>query len=224
MGNKVLVVAAHPDDEILGCGGTMAKMVQQGDEVYTLILGRGIASRDHSQEEVKNQIEKLKGCMDSANHTVGAKEVFGFDFPDNSFDSVALLEIVKVVEEIKRKVKPDVILTHYSNDLNVDHRLTYEAVLTATRPMKGESVREIYSFEVMSSTEWKYPLSFSPDTFFDISETVKLKLQALEYYKSEMREYPHPRSLEAVELNAKNWGVKTGLRFAEAFECVRIIK
>ena len=224
MGNKVLIVAAHPDDEILGCGGTMAKMAQQGDEVYTLILSKGIAARGHDREEAKKHIEDLNGCMNSANQTVGAKEVFGFDFPDNSFDSVALLEIVKVVEEIKDKVRPNVILTHYHNDLNVDHRLTYEAVITATRPMDDEIVREIYSFEVMSSTEWKYPLSFSPDVFFDISETVKLKLQALEHYKSEMREYPHPRSLEAVELNAKNWGVKTGLRFAEAFECVRIIK
>ncbi len=224
MGNKVLVVAAHPDDEILGCGGTMAKMSQQGDEVYTLLLGRGVAARGHNEKEAKKQINELDGCMESANKVIGVKEVFSFDFPDNSFDSVALLEIVKVVEEIKDKVRPNVILTHYCNDLNIDHRLTYEAVITATRPMDDEIVREIYSFEVMSSTEWKYPLSFSPDTFFDISETVKLKLQALGHYKSEMREYPHPRSLEAVELNAKNWGIKTGLSFAEAFECVRIIK
>lgn len=224
MGNKVLVVAAHPDDEILGCGGTMAKMAKQGNEVYTLILGRGIAARGHGQEEAKGRIEELDVCMQAANKAVGVKEVFGFDFPDNCFDSVALLDIVKVVEEIKCKVKPDVILTHYCNDLNIDHRLTCEAVITATRPMVGESVREIYSFEVMSSTEWNYPLSFSPDTFFDISETIKVKLQALEHYKSEMREFPHPRSLEAVELNAKTWGFKTGLKSAEAFECVRIIK
>jgi len=224
MGNKVLVVAAHPDDEILGCGGTMAKMAQQGDEVYTLLLGKGIAARGQDEQEAKNQIEELDGCMNSANQTVGVKKVFSFDFPDNSFDSVALLEIVKVVEDIKGKVKPDIIFTHYYNDLNIDHRLTYEAVITATRPMNDESVREIYSFEVLSSTEWRYPLSFSPNTFFDISETIKVKLQALEHYKSETREYPHPRSLEAVELNAKSWGVKSGLRFAEAFECVRCIK
>ncbi|HEG43588.1 MAG TPA: PIG-L family deacetylase [Phycisphaerales bacterium] len=224
MGNKILVVAAHPDDEILGCGGTMAKFAQQGDQVYTLILGRGVAARGHDCHEAKKQIEALNACMEAANKAVGAKEVFGFDFPDNSFDTVALLDIVKVVDEIKGKVKPDVVLTHYCNDLNIDHRLTYEAVLTATRPMVGESVREIYSFEVMSSTEWKYPLTFSPDTFFDVSETIKTKLQALEHYKSEMREFPHPRSLDAVELNAKNWGVKTGLKYAEAFKCVRCLK
>lgn len=202
----------------------MAKMAQQGNEIYTLILGRGIAARGHDQEEAKKHIEDLNGCMNSANQTIGAKKVFGFDFPDNSFDSISLLEIVKAVEKIKGKVRPDVILTHYCNDLNIDHRLTYEAVITATRPIPEETVKEIYSFEVLSSTEWKYPLSFSPNTFFDISETVKLKLQALELYKSEMREYPHPRSLEAVELNAKNWGVKTGMKFAEAFECIRCLK
>jgi len=218
---KVLVVAAHPDDEILGCGGTMAKMAQQGDEVYTLILGRGVASRGTGRE---TEMEALNKCMELANKAVGAKDVFGFDFPDNSFDTVALLDIVKVVLDIKERVRPDVILTHYRNDLNIDHQLTYQSVITATRPMEDESVREIYSFEVVSSTEWKYPLSFSPDVFFDISETVKLKLQSLKHYKSEMREFPHPRSLKAVELNAMSWGVKTGLKFAEAFECVRCLK
>lgn len=224
MNNKVLVVAAHPDDEILGCGGAMAKMAQQGDQVYTLILGKGIAARGQDEQDVKKETAALSDCINSANQAVGSKEVFSFDLPDNKFDSVPLLEIVKIIEKIKDKVKPDIILTHYYNDLNIDHRLTYEAAITATRPIKDESVREIYSFEVVSSTEWKYPLSFSPDTFFDISETIKVKLQALEHYKSEIREYPHPRSLEAVELNAKNWGVKLGLKFAEAFECVRCIK
>ncbi|MBW8015828.1 MAG: PIG-L family deacetylase [Planctomycetes bacterium] len=224
MRNKILVIAAHPDDEILGCGGTMAKLAQQGDDIYTLILGKGIAARGLKEQDVAKETEYLSSCMTSANQTVGSKEVFSFDFPDNSFDSIALLEIVKVIEEVKNKVKPDTIFTHYYDDLNIDHRLTFEAVITATRPMADESVKAIYSFETMSSTEWKYPLSFSPNTFFDISETIDVKLKALEYYKSEMREFPHPRSLEAVELFARNWGVKTGLKFAEAFECVRCIK
>lgn len=224
MRNKILVVAAHPDDEILGCGGTLARFVQQGAEVYTLLLGKGVAARDQDEQGVKKKIDVLNECMNLANQSLGVKEVFSFDFPDNSFDSVALLDIVKVVEDVKEKIKPNIIFTHYAKDLNIDHRITYEAVITATRPLPGESVKEIYSFEVLSSTEWKYPLSFSPDTFFDISATIESKLQALRYYESEMREFPHPRSLEAVELNAKSWGVKTGLRFAEAFECVRIIK
>lgn len=224
MRKKALVVAAHPDDEILGCGGTMARFVQEGDEIYTLILGKGVAARGQDKQSVKKKIDVLNKCMNSANQSLGVKEAFSFDFPDNSFDSVALLDIVKVVEDVKEKIKPDIIFTHYAKDLNVDHRLTYEAVITATRPVPDESVKEIYSFEVLSSTEWGYPLSFSPDTFFDISETIKSKLEALEHYKSEMRESPHPRSPEAVELNAKTWGMKVGLGFVEAFKVVRIIK
>ncbi|MHC4213523.1 MAG: PIG-L deacetylase family protein, partial [Planctomycetota bacterium] len=175
-------------------------------------------------EKIKGEIEKLKKQASAANKMIGVKGVFFEDFPDNMFDTVALLDIVKAIERIKEKIKPDIVFTHHAGDLNIDHQITYKTVITATRPLPGETVREIYSFEVLSSTEWNYPLSFSPNVFFDISETIKVKLQALEHYKSEMREYPHPRSLEAVELNAKSWGVKTGPKFSEAFECVRIIK
>jgi len=226
MNKKILVVASHPDDEILGCGGTISRLTGEGCEIYTLLLSHGVAARQNGEapENIRGEIESLEKCAYKANKAVGVKQVIFHDFPDNAFDSVPLLEIVRVVEKAKSEIQPSVIFTHYEKDLNIDHRLTYEAVITATRPMTNESVREIYSFEVLSSTEWKYPLSFSPDTFFDISGTIKSKLCALECYKPELQDFPHPRSLEAAELNAKSWGVKVGMNYAEAFKAVRILR
>lgn len=226
MAKKILIIAAHPDDEVLGCGGTAARLVKEGNEAYTLILGEGITSRDDSRQREKREqdIILLKKQVHEANGVIGIKEVFTLDFPDNRFDSVPLLDIVKVIETIKNKLKPDIVFTHYEQDLNVDHRVTYQAVLTAMRPTGGESVKEIYSFEVLSSTEWNYPLRFSPDVFFDISETIDMKVSAMEKYQSELREYPHPRSLKGIRLNAEQWGMKTGLQYAEAYKLVRLIK
>jgi len=226
MRHRVLVVAAHPDDEVLGCGGTVARKVKNGCEAYTLILGQGIASRykKANSQKIRDQIEELKKCVYAANKIIGVKEVFTHDFPDNKFDTVPLLDIVKVIEQIKGKVKPSTIFTHYEKDLNIDHQITYKAVLTATRPLPNEVVKEIYSFEVLSSTEWSYPTTFSPDVFFDISETIALKMKAMSEYKSELKEFPHPRSLQAIRLGAEYWGMKVGMRYAEAFKVVRILK
>ncbi len=220
------MVAAHPDDEVLGCGGTVARLTNDGCEVYTLILGTGISGRyeNGDAEKIKSEIEELKKQTHAANETIGVKEVFFHDFPDNRFDTVALLDLVKVIEQVKDSIKPDIVFTHCAGDLNIDHQITYKAVLTATRPLPAETVREIYSFEVLSSTEWNYPLAFSPNVFFDVSDTINLKLKALAEYKSELRELPHPRSLEAVGVNAKVWGTKTGVNCAEAFRAIRILK
>ena len=226
MKKGILIVAAHPDDEILGCGGTVARLVKEGYEAYTLILGEGITSRDEKRSIEKRKIElsQLKKQAIKANTILGVKEVFFFDFPDNRFDTIPLLDIVKVIEKIKNQIKPQIIFTHYKNDLNIDHQITYNAVIAATRPMAREAVKEIYSFEVPSSTEWYYPLSFSPDVFFDITETLKYKLKAMGFYQSELRKFPYPRSLENIKLNAEYWGVRVGVRYAEAFKNVRIIK
>ena len=223
---NILIIAAHPDDEILGCGGTIARLNKEGYKITTLILGEGISSRDDVRDVKKREkdILELKEVAKRANTMLGIREVFFHDFPDNRFDTVPFLDIVKVIEKIKNKIKPDIIFTHYEKDLNIDHQITYRAVITATRPLKGESVKEIYSFEVPSSTEWSCPLSFSPNVFYDISETIDIKLKAIEEYKTELREYPHPRSLEGVKLIAKNWGMKVGLEYVEAFKLVRILK
>jgi len=223
---KVLVIAAHSDDEVLGCGGTIVRLSKKGYEMYVLILGEGITSRDDIRDLQKREIEilDLKRQAEEANKILGVKQVFHHDFPDNRFDTVPFLDLIKVIEKIKNQVKPDIIFTHYEKDLNIDHQITYKAVITATRPIKGETVKEIYSFEIPSSTEWSYPLSFPPNVFYDISETINVKLRALKEYKTELREYPHPRSLEGVKLNAKYWGMKVGLKHAEAYKVVRILK
>lgn len=226
MNKKILIIAAHPDDEVLGCFGTVAKLINQGYEAYTLILGEGKTSREDIRN-VENNTEELNVLNNeiiSANKIIGIKKVFIESLPDNRFDSVDLLDIVKIISKVKEEVKPDIIFTHYENDLNIDHQLTYKAVITATRPMIDECVKEIYSFEVLSSTEWNYPLSFSPDTFFDISDTLNLKIDAMKEYSSELCIYPHPRSLEGIELNAKYNGVRVGRNYVEAFKSVRVIK
>lgn len=226
MSKKILIVAAHPDDEVLGCFGTVAKLIKEGYEAYTLILGEGKTSRDEQRilENKKDEIEVLNTEIQKANDVIGIKKVFIESFPDNRFDSVDLLDIIKVVSKVKNEVNPDIIFTHYENDLNVDHQITYKAVITATRPMEDESVKEIYSFEILSSTEWNYPHSFSPDTFFDISDTLELKLKAMSNYKSELCSYPHPRSIEGIELNAKYQGMRVGKKYVEAMKSVRRIK
>lgn len=226
--SKILVVAAHPDDEILGCGGTIAKHALQGDEVYCLILGEGVTSR-YSQPKEANQeeLKQLKSEAEQAARILGIKKLFFKDFPDNRFDTVPLLEIVKAIEEMKEEIKPDVIYTHHQGDLNIDHQITFKAVLTACRPMKDETAREIYSFEVPSSTEWSSPDAknyFIPNVFVDISETFNKKIEALKVYQGEVREYPHPRSPEALRAIALRWGSTVGCQAAEAFELIRAIR
>jgi LmbE family N-acetylglucosaminyl deacetylase len=220
---KILIVAAHPDDEVLGCFGTVARLIKEGYEAYTLILGEGKTSRDEQRivENKKTEIDELHHEIYAANNVIGIKKVFIESFPDNRFDSVDLLDIIKVVSKVKNEVQPDIIFTHYEHDLNIDHQMTYKAVITATRPMQDECVKEIYSFEILSSTEWNYPLSFSPDTYYDIDRTLDLKIQAMNEYTSELCEYPHPRSLEGIKLNAQYQGMRVGIKYSEVFKKVR---
>ena len=226
MSKKILIVAAHPDDEVLGCFGTVVRLIKEGYDAYTLILGEGKTSRDESRiaENKKDELEVLNQEIVEANKVIGIKKVFIETFPDNRFDSVDLLDIIKAISKVKEEIKPDIIFTHYEHDLNIDHQITYKAVITATRPMEDECVKEIYSFEILSSTEWNYPLSFSPDTYFDISDTIDLKIDAMKNYASELCSYPHPRSLEGIKLNAQYQGMRIGKEYVEAFKVIRNIK
>jgi len=227
--NKILVVVAHPDDEVLGCSGTMARLAMEGNDVYTLILGEGITARDKERDRINREKDlcELKNHIVKANKLLGVKKTYTFDFPDNRFDTVALLDIIKTIEEIKEDIKPDIVFTHHYGDLNIDHQITFKAVMTAFRPAIDESVKEIYSFEIPSSTEWNAPSSltyFMPDYFVNINKNLEIKINALKEYKTELRDFPHPRSLEALELNAKQWAIKVGLEVAEAFKTIRLIK
>lgn len=225
---KVLVVAAHPDDEVLGCGATAARLAEEGQDVHFAILGEGITSR-HGQgsDADKNQMFSLHQHAHAAAEKVGAKSLELYNLPDNRLDTVPLLEVVKIVEDLIERLRPEIIYTHHAGDLNVDHGVVHRAVLTATRPVTGQTVREIYAFEVPSSTEWAFQQlqpSFRPNVFVDVARTLELKIAAMECYKSEARKFPHPRSPEALRALAVRWGSVVGCAAAEAFELVRSIR
>lgn len=224
----VLVIAAHPDDEILGCGATAARLVREGREVHFAILGEGITSR-HAQRDAADadQLAQLHRQAHAAAAKVGVKQVHQHQLPDNRLDTVPLLEVVKVVEDLVDRIQPEVIYTHHAGDLNVDHGVIHRAVLTATRPMAGQPVREIYAFEVPSSTEWAFQRiepAFRANVFVDVTATLEAKIAAMECYESEARKFPHPRSPEALRAIAKRWGSVVGYAAAEAFELVRSIR
>jgi len=226
---KVLIVAAHPDDEILGCGGTILRRISEGDEVFSLVLGEGMTSRyDKRDLAEKEKIEKLYKFHSEVAKKIGFKEHWLYNFPDNRFDSIDLLDIIKVIEKVKKEIKPDVIYTHFENDLNIDHRITFQAVLTACRPLKNESVKEILSYEILSSTEWISPYAagnhFRPNVFIDIERTIDKKIEIMKMYESEIKEFPHPRSPEAIKITAQKRGAVCGHKYAEAFMLIREIK
>lgn len=225
--SKVLVVAAHPDDEVLGCGGTIAKYANS-NEIYVAILGEGISSRYAQREEARrNELLELQKQSRSVGRVLGAKGNFFFNLPDNRFDTVPFLEIVKMIENVIIKIKPQKIYTHFSKDLNIDHQITFRAVITATRPMENCPVKEIYIFEVPSSTEWNFGSNskqFSPNVFEDISEYFQIKIKALQEYKEEIREYPHPRSPESLKIVAQRWGIVVGKEYVEPFELIRGVR
>lgn len=220
-------MAAHPDDEVLGCGGTVARLSNEGD-VWICILGEGVTSRYNSSQTVpETELVNLKSQAKHAGNIIGAKDVIFSSLPDNKFDTVPMLEIVKILEDLLDDVRPDVVYTHHPGDLNVDHSLTFRAVMTATRPMIGETVREVYTFEIASSTDWAFQsLSrpFNPNTFVDISKTIDLKIEAMESYSGEIRSFPHPRSSDALRASAKRWGAIVGVESAEAFELIRSVR
>lgn len=219
----VLVVAAHADDEALGCGGTIARHVEEGDAVHLVFMADGVHSRkEASNEDLTRRIEASKR----------AQSILGVPFsqlvglPDNQMDSVPLLEIVQKLELILEEIKPSIVYTHHHGDLNIDHRMTHDAVMTACRPQPNSAVRQIFGFEVLSSTEWgtQKTAPFRPDYFVDITQQLRIKLDALEAYAKEMREPPHSRSLAHAEVLAHHRGYSVGVDAAEAFEVYRIIR
>lgn len=224
---RILVVAAHPDDEILGCGATMAKHAQAGDHIWALILGQGIFSRRNlSSVKARQQLKNLRRSAERANALLGVKRVLLKNFPDNSFDGVPRLKIVQAIEGTIVRWSPGIVYTHSLTDLNIDHQITCEAVKTACRPMQGSSVRQILAFEVPSSTEWRFDgaMSFHPNIFISIEDFLDKKWQALKVYGQEMRDFPHPRSEKYIRSLAFVRGGQSGLEAAEAFQLVRDIR
>lgn len=227
---KILVVVAHPDDELLGLGATMYQLNKEYScKTRVVILGEGITSRaeirdpEKWEKELKIHRENIK----NAQKAIGYGSVGIYDFPDNRFDTVSLLDIIKVVEKEKQNFDPEVIFTHHGGDVNIDHQRTFEAVVTSIRPMKDEKVKTLITFETPSGTEWRAstdPKHFVPNLYVEVSEeAVEAKIKGMESYEFEKRKYPHPRSPEALKIQAQRWGVSVGKDFAEAFAIVRSI-
>jgi N-acetylglucosamine malate deacetylase 1 len=218
---RVLVVAAHPDDETLGAGGTIARHAAAGDEVWVCLLSEGASSRH-------GEVELQKSCAERACEVLGVHKVVFLDLPDQRLDTYSLLDIIRPIESCLEALQPQVVYTHFMEDVNQDHRIAFRATLVATRPVGGHSVTQVLCFETPSSTEWAAPFPgsvFAPNVFVDITETLPTKLEAMSRYAdthvSEVRPFPHPRSLEALEVYAKRHGVKVGVDAAEPFMLVR---
>ncbi len=224
-----LVVAAHPDDEVLGCGGTIARMADDGWAVDILILAEGLTSRAPVRDAavISQALDELGQCAQRAGQILGARSVSLESFPDNRLDSMDLLDVVKCIERHLLRSQPQRVLTHHVGDVNVDHQVIHHAIAAACRPLPDSCVREVLYFEVASSTEWRgshSALTFTPNVFVDISRTLERKLDALRVYASEMRAFPHARSIEALEHMARWRGATVGCAAAEAFALGRRVE
>ena len=219
MNKTILVIAAHSDDEALGCSGVIARHVSEGDSVHLLFMTDGVASRLESGDG-KNRLTYAQ----DASKILKVDSFTNLNFPDNKMDSIPLLDVVKEIEDKISELQPEIIYTHHIGDLNVDHQITHKAVVTACRPQPDFCVKEIYAFEVLSSTEWNTPgvEVFSPNVFIDITDYIDIKKQVLEVYSEEMHQPPHSRSIDnALRLNALR-GNSVGVDYAEAFELIRM--
>lgn len=220
---SVLVVAAHPDDEVLGCGGTIAKLTAGGARVNVALLADGVGSRDEAglaSPPAGPDLEERRAAARLANQLLGVSAVEFGDFLDNQMDHVPRLDVIKFIERLVTRYKPDTILTHHAGDVNVDHRCVHDAVVAATRPQPGHVVRSLLFFEIASSTEWQPPGSapaFTPNYFVEIGDQLAIRERALQAYGVEMRPFPHPRSYEAVNYLARWRGATCGVAAAEAF-------
>jgi LmbE family N-acetylglucosaminyl deacetylase len=211
---SVLVVAAHPDDELLGCGGTVALHARAGDRVTSVIVCEGESLR-YGPGGV-GQSDHTKRAAD----VLGVQDVRALAFPDQKLDTFTLTEIIKPLEHVVRETRPEIVYCQYGGDANRDHEILFRALLIATRPTES-FLRAVYAFDTASSTEWGYPRTFVPDTWVEISATLETKIEAMACYESEVRPYPHPRSLDALRHRARAWGNQACMDAAEVFMTVR---
>ncbi len=216
--NKVLVIAAHPDDELLGCAGTIKRHLNEGDSVSSVIVCEGESLRNVSQSSEENISHS-----ELAAQFLGVNELIRLGFLDQRLDTYTLTDIITPLEDIIRRIKPNIIYCQYGGDINLDHEILFKAIMVATRPTES-FISEVLAFDTASSTEWSYPRSFIPDTWIDITNTLEDKLKAMSFYESELRDYPHPRSLEALENKAKAWGNQICVDAAEVFMTIRRCK
>lgn len=216
----ILIIAAHPDDEAIGCGGAMARLAREGAVIHVVSLADGVGARQAGIVPSATDLAVRRQAAERACAVLGTRPPIFGDLSDNRLDTLPLLEIIKIVEGFIEHYRPDTVFTHHAGDLNIDHRLVHQAVATACRPQPECPVRRLLFFEVASSTEWQTPGSgsvFAPNYFIDISDTLEIKRAALQAYEAEMRPWPHSRSLEGIEHLARWRGASVGLAAAEAF-------
>lgn len=219
--NTVLVVAAHPDDELLGAGGTLGRHVHCGDSVHALLVADGATSR-----YATGMADVLAKCTQRAAQVLGLASVEMLSLPDQRLDAMSLLDVTRDVEMVVDHVRPDVVYTHFPGDVNADHGVVARAAWTACRPYVLPGLRLFAAFETPSSTEWAWPVegsAFRPALFVDVTSTLDEKLDAMACYDSELRDYPHPRSLRALRERAAYWGSRVGRPAAEAFQVLRVV-
>lgn len=225
----ILVIAAHPDDEVLGCGASIAKWVDSGESVHIIIMAEGVTSRDLERNSSgrSKELSVLKESANKVSKMLGVSSLKLLGFPDNRMDSVDLLDVTKAIELEVDKIKPTTVVTHHAGDLNIDHRVIHKAVITACRPQGENPVKRVLAFETPSSTEWQLSDSeatFHPNWFEDVSDTLDIKMKALKIYQSEMRESPHSRSFQGIESLAKWRGATIGCDAAESFILLRELR
>jgi LmbE family N-acetylglucosaminyl deacetylase len=220
--SQVVVLGAHPDDEILGAGGTLAQHVLGGDEVHAIVLADGASSR--APDEMKVALEKN---ATRAAETIGFASVRLESLPDQRLDTVPFIDLTQMIESILDDIQPHVVYTHFPGDVNADHGLVARATWTACRPYARPQLRRFAVFETPSSTEWAWPVndsSLQPNLFVDITETLDTKIAAMECYQSELRDYPHPRSSRSLRERAAFWGSQVGRLAAEPFRILRDVQ
>jgi LmbE family N-acetylglucosaminyl deacetylase len=218
---RILVVAAHPDDETLGAGGTIARFAQEGSEVWVCLVCDGVTSR-HAE------VDRQRECAEKACEVLGVGNVVFCDLPDQRLDTLTLVDVITPIENCVAELRPDMVLTHFKEDVNQDHGVVFGATMVATRPSSRAAARTVMCYETASSTEWAAPFAggvFAPNVYVDITATLDKKVEAMSMYAnthvSEVKPYPHPRSYEAIEVYAKRHGVAVGMEAAEPFMLIR---
>lgn len=213
---KILIISPHPDDEVLGCGGTVAKHSSHGDKVYLCIVTKAYTP-DWSEEYLKNKSKEIK----KSNKILGIKKTYFLDFPTVKLDTISQKKLNEAISNVVTEIRPDILYIPHRGDLSKDHRLVFESSLVAARPLK-QKIKKILSYEILSETEWGQTIeAFVPNVYVDITETFQEKMEAIKVYNSELKSPPHPRSLEIIEALAKKRGSEAGVKFAEAFNLIR---